>query len=143
MNPELVADVRAFGHPESVADDWRVRAAGANTGAEAAATAPGASTSATVVPPALFAVVLCVASVGVNHAAFAFGPVAGVGVATNLVGNLMNGDLSGAWFAIVQVVGAVVWGIGGCAPGCADRCSRLSARQPGGLGGGGRIAKRA
>lgn len=36
----------------------------------------------------------------------------GVAAATNLVGNLVNGDLSGAWFAIVQVVGAVVWGVG-------------------------------
>lgn len=52
--------------------------------------------------------------VGTAFISFAFGPWAGiaVGVSTNMVGNLMNGDFSGWWFSLVQITGAVLWGVG-------------------------------
>ncbi|WP_167050703.1 hypothetical protein [Salinibacterium sp. ZJ77] len=142
VNPELVADVvRALGHAGDTAEQWRSRAAAANAGQQIPPSAPDDAASpapegGAQAPAALFAVVLCIAAVGINHAlnftataaglpiyldmvgtafaAFAFGPAAGigVGVATNLIGNLMNGDMTGAWFAIVQIVGAVIWGVG-------------------------------
>lgn len=84
----------------------------------------------------LATVVLCIAAVGVNlmlnftvgvfevplyldmvgtaFVSFAVGPWAGaaVGVATNMIGNLMAADFSGWWFSLVQVAGAVIWGYG-------------------------------
>lgn len=84
----------------------------------------------------LFTVVLCVAAVGLSlilnfsvsvfalplyldmvgtaFVTFAFGPWVGiaVGVSTTMTGNLMNGDFSGWWFSLVQITGAVIWGLG-------------------------------
>lgn len=62
----------------------------------------------------VFAVPLYLDMVGTAFVSFAFGPVAGiaVGVSTTMVGNLMNGDFSGWWFSLVQITGAVLWGLG-------------------------------
>jgi len=35
-----------------------------------------------------------------------------VGATTTLLGNLMHGDFTGTWFALVQIVGAVIWAAG-------------------------------
>lgn len=62
----------------------------------------------------VFALPLYLDMVGTAFISFAFGPWAGiaVGVSTNMVGNLMNGDFSGWWFSLVQITGAVLWGVG-------------------------------
>lgn len=62
----------------------------------------------------IFAVPLYLDMVGTAFVSFAFGPLAGiaVGVSTTMVGNLMNGDFSGWWFSLVQITGAVLWGLG-------------------------------
>jgi len=135
VNPELLAEtVRALGCTEDQVRQWRRRAVAARADVvrpydtRTAAPVRGRSVA--------LAVVLCIAAVGVSlftnftasalhvplyldmvgtaFAAFAFGPWVGaaVGVATNLTGNLMNGDFTGWGFAIVQVAGAVVWGYG-------------------------------
>lgn len=135
INSGLVAEiVLALGGTEAEADAWKQRAI------QIADRSPEPSTAAATQHQqnltTLFSVVLCVAAVGVNHAlnfsstvlglplyldmvgtafaSFAFGPLAGaaVGVATNLVGSMMNGDFSGWWFMLVQIAGAVLWGYG-------------------------------
>ncbi len=137
VNPELVEEItRALGQEEHEVRAWRQRALAArDDSVKPTPRSPfiGAEANGLLT---LLAVVLCVAVVGLNHAlnfsvsalhvplyldmvgtafaAFAFGPWAGaaVGIGTNLVGNFMNGDFSGWWFALVQVAGAVVWGYG-------------------------------
>lgn len=132
VNPELITEiVRALGCNEDEVTAWSLRSVAARDDSVGPdGYRPGGA------PLALFAVVLGVAMVGLNHvlnfsvnaihvplyldmvgtafAAIAFGPWAGVavGVSTNLLGNLMNGDFSGSWFSLVQITGAVMWGYG-------------------------------
>lgn len=137
VNPELVEEItRALGRDEHEVKAWRQRALAARDDSEK----PTPRTPLIGVEAngllTLFIVVVCVAVMGLNHAlnftvsalhfplyldmvgtaftSFAFGPWVGaaVGIGTNLVGNFMNGDFSGWWFALVQIAGAVVWGYG-------------------------------
>ncbi len=141
LNAELVEEiVHALGRSHDEATAWRLRALAARDDSvrphddRANSTLLIGADARGLLP--LFSVVLCVAVMGLNHAlnfsvsalhvpvyldmvgtafaSFAFGPWVGaaVGVGTNLVGNLMNGDFSGWWFALVQIAGAVVWGYG-------------------------------
>lgn len=52
--------------------------------------------------------------VGTAIAAMALGPWYGVaaGLANNLLGSLLSGDPPSLWFALVNVVGALIWGYG-------------------------------
>ncbi len=135
VNVELVGDiVLALGCGEDEAARWRLRTAVARDDAVQphGYGRPGAERNRHLAA----VVVLCIAAVGLSQflnftatalhlplyldmvgtafAAFAFGPWVGaaVGVVTNLTGNLMHGDFSGWGFALVQIVGAVVWGYG-------------------------------
>lgn len=135
VNPDLVGEiVLALGCSEDEAAAWRRRAAVARQ--ESVRSAGDRPDALARGRNAALAVLLCVAAVGLslclNYSvsalgvplyldmlgtavvAFAFGPWAGavVGVATNLVGNLMHADFSGWGFAFVQIAGALIWGYG-------------------------------
>lgn len=136
INAALLAEIiLAMGGTAEEADAWKRQAVNILENSKEFPS-PQAHTQHQQNLAALLTVTLCVASVGINHAlnfsvtalglplyldmvgtafaSFAFGPLAGatVGVATNLVGNVMNGDFSGWWFMFVQIVGAVLWGYG-------------------------------
>lgn len=135
VNAELVGEIaRALGCDEEEATAWQLRASAARV--EAVQPHDYRSGGTKRARNTALVVVLCAAAVGLSQfmnfsatalhlplyldmvgtasVAFAFGPWAGaaVGVATNLTGNLMHGDFSGWGFALVQIVGAVVWGYG-------------------------------
>ena len=136
INADLVAEItQALGLDDAEAEQWRVRCLRARAASRTpAAPTPLPSKGGAGFPPA-FVIVLMIACAGINHfggaltekfqiplwldmtgtaiAAIVLGPWQGaiVGLSNNVLGALV-GDFETLPFALVNVVGALVWGYG-------------------------------
>lgn len=142
ISPDLVAEiVLALTSDDLKAEFWRTRAVNDMLSMKEprrAALAPPVAVSLPVTerPTMVFSVLLVIACFGVNNlggqfvavlglplyldmigtaiAAVVLGPWYGVaaGLANNVLGSILEGNFPSLWFALVNVVGALVWGYG-------------------------------